>query len=89
VKFVSKHKRAVSMLFAFAMVFAMAIPAFATGESGGDSAAITSAVSTGLQGVQTQAMSLIATILPYALAIMGAVLVVMIGIRVFKSVAKK
>lgn len=87
-KFLSKHKRAVSMLFAFVMVFAMAIPAFATGggESAGD---INSAVSTGLQSVQSQAMSLISTILPYALGIMGAVLVVMIGIRVFKSVAKK
>jgi len=88
VKFLSKHKRAVSMLFAFVMVFAMAIPAFATGE-GGAAGDINSAVSTGLQSVQSQAMSLIATILPYALAIMGAVLVVMIGIRVFKSVAKK
>lgn len=88
-KFLNKHKRATAMLFALVLAFAMAIPAFATGESGSDASAITGAVSSGLQSVQTQAMSLIATILPYALGIMGAVLVVMIGIRVFKSVAKK
>lgn len=44
---------------------------------------MTSALST----VQSEAMSLIASVLPYALAIMGAVVVVMIGIRVFKRVA--
>lgn len=77
------------MLFAFVMVFAMAIPAFATGEGGSGMSTITGAVSTGLSSVQSEAMSLIGTILPYALTIMGAVLVVMIGIRVFKSVAKK
>lgn len=85
-EYVSKHKRAIAMIFALVMVVAMAIPAFAEGESAVD---INSAVSTGLASVQSQAMTLIATILPYALAIMGAVLVVMIGIRVFKSVAKK
>lgn len=44
-------------------------------------------MTTALSTVQSEAMSLIASVLPYALAIMGAVVVVMIGIRVFKRVA--
>lgn len=50
-------------------------------------AAITSAVSTALSTVSNDAMSLISSVLPYALTVMGAVIVVTIGIRVFKRVA--
>lgn len=59
--------------------------AFAEGESG--SAAISSAVTTALATTQSDAMSLIASVLPYALAIVGAVIVVTIGIRVFKKIS--
>lgn len=48
---------------------------------------ITSAVTTALATVQSDAMSLIAGVLPYALAIVGAVLVVTIGIKVFKRIS--
>lgn len=48
--------------------------------------AITTAVKTALVTVQSDATGLIGDVLPYALAIMGAVLVVSIGIRVFKKV---
>ena len=48
--------------------------------------AITEGVQTALFNVQTDAMALIGTVLPYALAIMGAIIVVTIGIRVFKRV---
>ena len=47
---------------------------------------ITSAVQTALFAVQNDAMDLVGSVLPYALAVMGAVLVVSIGIRVFKKV---
>lgn len=47
---------------------------------------ITSAVTEGLGKVQGDALSLIASVLPYALAVMGAILVVSIGIKVFKKV---
>ena len=47
---------------------------------------VTGALSTGLQTVQTNALSLIGTVLPYALTVMGAILVVSIGIKVFKKV---
>ena len=48
---------------------------------------IASAVTTALSSVQSDALSLIAGVLPYALAIVGAVIVVSIGIRVFKKIA--
>lgn len=49
-------------------------------------AAVTEAVKTALSDVQTNALALIGDVVPYALTIMGAVLVVSIGIRVFKRV---
>lgn len=48
--------------------------------------AITTAVKTALATVQSDALGLISNVLPYALAVMGAVLVVSIGIKVFKKV---
>ena len=48
--------------------------------------AVTDAVKTGLASVQSDSMTLIASVLPYALAVMGAILVVSIGIKVFKKV---
>ena len=47
---------------------------------------VTDAVKTGLASVQSDAMTLIASVLPYALGVMGAILVVSIGIKVFKKV---
>lgn len=47
---------------------------------------ITSAVTTALATVQSDALSLISSVLPYALAIIGAVIVVKVGLRVFRSV---
>lgn len=49
---------------------------------------ITTAVTTALTTVQTNAMSIIGDVLPSALTIVGAVLVVTIGIKVFRKVAK-
>lgn len=49
-------------------------------------AAITEAVKAAMTDMQTNALALIGDVLPYALTIMGAVLVVSIGIRVFKRV---
>lgn len=48
--------------------------------------AITTAVKTALATVQSDATGLIGDVLPYALAVMGAVLVVTIGVRVFKRI---
>lgn len=48
--------------------------------------AITTAVKTALATVQSDATALIGDVLPYALTVMGAVLVVTIGVRVFKRI---
>jgi len=87
-EFLSNHKRVVCMAMSLLLMMSLAIPAFATGEGGG-TAGINSAVTSALGTVQSDALSLIASVLPYALAIMGAIIVVMVGIRVFKRVAGK
>lgn len=46
---------------------------------------ITSAVKTAFSTVQTDATSMISTCAPYALGIIGTVLAVTIGIKVFKK----
>ena len=48
---------------------------------------ITTALVTALGDVGTNALSAIASVLPAALAICGAVMVVTIGVRVFKKIA--
>lgn len=50
---------------------------------------IQTAVSTAFQEVQTNAMSMISTAAPYALGIVGTVLAVTIGIKVFKKLTGK
>lgn len=45
---------------------------------------VTTALSTALEGVSTDAVTAIGTVLPYALAIMAAVVVISVAIRVFK-----
>lgn len=49
---------------------------------------ITAKVTEALASVSDDALSMIGTVLPYALAVVGAVLVVTIGIRVFRKIAK-
>ena len=51
--------------------------------------AITSALVSGLTTAGENVMSAIASVLPVALTIVGAVLVVTIGVRVFKMIAHK
>lgn len=49
--------------------------------------AITTALSTAITTIGTDAMDAIAKVLPAALPIFGAIVVVSIGLRVFKRVA--
>lgn len=50
-----------------------------------DMESISTAMSTAFGNVQTNVTSMIATCAPYALAIIGTVLAVTIGIKVFKK----
>lgn len=68
------------MYMPFLLLFAL------TGDGG---SGVQSALTTAFSSVASDALSTISAILPIALPIMGAVLVVMVGIRLFKSVAKK
>lgn len=77
------RKKILALCAVLALVVALAVPAFADGES-----AIQTAVTGALTTVQSDALSLIAAVLPYALAIMGAIVVVTIGIRAFKRASK-
>lgn len=84
--FFAKHKRAMSLtMMTFLLSIMSAVGVFAEGETA--SSTISSAVTTALGSVQSDAMSMIASVLPYALAIVGAIIVVTIGIRVFKKVS--
>lgn len=78
----SSVKRLLALCGVLVLMLAMAVPAFA------QSADIPGAVTTALGTVQSDALSLIAAVLPYALAIMGAILVVTIGVRAFKRASK-
>lgn len=49
---------------------------------------VTTALSSGISAIATDAMSAIGTIIPVALPIAGAILVVTIGIKVFRKVSK-
>lgn len=51
--------------------------------------AVTSALTSGISSIATDAMTAVGSVIPVALPIMGAVVVVGIGIKVFKKVAGK
>lgn len=61
----------------------------AASEGSSTNSAITNALSTWMSGIQSDALSMITTATPYALAIVGAILVVTIGIKVFKKLTNK
>lgn len=50
---------------------------------------ITSALTTAAQDVANSAMGAIGGVVPIALTVMGAVVVISVGIKVFKTVVKK
>lgn len=75
-------KKGIAFFGCLVLMMSLAIPAFAQ-ESG-----IQTAVTGALTTVQSDAMGMIAAVLPYALAIMGAIVVVTIGIRAFKRTSK-
>lgn len=77
------NKKLVSMLACLTLMMCLAVPAFAQSTSG-----IETAVTGALTTVQSDALSMIAAVLPYALAIMGAIVVITIGIRAFKRTSK-
>lgn len=84
----TSRKRFACIMAVLALMLCMAVPAFADGPVLLEESGISTAVTTALTTVQSDAMALIAAVLPYALAIMGAIIVVTIGIRAFKKTSK-
>lgn len=76
-------KKMVAMLGCLVLMLSLALPAFATSTN-----PVETAVTGALATVQSDALSMIAAVLPYALAIMGAIVVVIVGIRAFKRASK-
>ena len=80
--FLVKHKKTIVMLLALVFVFSMSALVFA--DDGTDVAA---ALGDSMGTLKDDALSAIATVAPYGIAIMGAFLVWRYGVRFFKSIS--
>lgn len=88
-RFLSNIKKKVVMLLTVATVaVATAVPAFAA-EAGTGLSSVETALTTSFTSVGSSMTSLVGKILPIALPIMGALLLVGFGIKAFKKVANK
>jgi len=88
-RFSSNIKKKVVMLLIVATVaVATAVPAFAA-EAGTGLSSVETALTTSFTSVGSSMTSLVGKILPIALPIMGALLLVGFGIKAFKKVANK
>lgn len=61
------------------------LPVFA---SGGGDATVTSAMTTAVTSIASDALSGLASIIPVAAPIMGGLIIIMVGIRTFKKFTK-
>lgn len=65
------------------------VPFLAESTTGSSSDAIKTAMTSAFQTVQNDSLDMIATALPFALGILTGVLVVTIGLKVFKKITGK
>lgn len=89
-KFMNLKKKLAPVLMGGALAVATAVPVFASdaGTSTGLSS-VETALTTSFTSVGSSMTSLVGKILPIALPIMGALLLVGFGIKAFKKVANK
>ncbi len=89
-KFMNLKKKIAPVLMGGALAVATAVPVFASdaGTSTGLSS-VETALTTSFTSVGSSMTSLVGKILPIALPIMGALLLVGFGIKAFKKVANK
>lgn len=80
-KKISSKKKLVGLIIAVATVVSCMCSVFAESE-------VVASMGTAMEPVKTDALSALATVAPYGIAIMGAFLVWKFGIRFFKSLAK-
>lgn len=89
-RFLSNIKKKVVMLLTVSTVaVATAVPAFASESAGTGLSSVETALTTSFTSVGSSMTSLVGKILPIALPIMGALLLVGFGIKAFKKVANK
>ena len=87
-KFMNLKKKLAPVLMGGALAVATAVPAFAS-ESGTGLSSVETALESSFTSIGTSMTSVVGKILPIALPIMGALLLVGFGIKAFKKVANK
>lgn len=89
-KFMNLRKKIAPALMGGALAVATAVPAFASDAvTGTGLSSVETALTTSFTSVGSSMTSLVGKILPIALPIMGALLLVGFGIKAFKKVANK
>lgn len=89
-KFMNLKKKLAPALMGGALAVATAVPVFAADASTGSGlSSVETALTTSFTSVGSSMTSLVGKILPIALPIMGALLLVGFGIKAFKKVANK
>ena len=89
-KFMNLKKKIAPVLMGGALAVATAVPAFASDAATGTGlSSVETALTTSFTSVGSSMTSLVGKILPIALPIMGALLLVGFGIKAFKKVANK
>lgn len=89
-KFMNLKKKIAPALMGGALAVATAVPVFASDAATGTGlSSVETALTTSFTSVGSSMTSLVGKILPIALPIMGALLLVGFGIKAFKKVANK
>ena len=88
-KFMNLKKKFVPALMGGALAVATAVPVFASETAGTGLSSVESALTTSFTSIGSSMTSVVGKILPIALPIMGALLLVGFGIKAFKKVANK
>jgi len=89
-KFMNLRKKIAPALMGGALAVATAVPVFASDAATGTGlSSVETALTTSFTSVGSSMTSLVGKILPIALPIMGALLLVGFGIKAFKKVANK
>lgn len=89
-KFMNLKKKIAPVLMGGALAVATAVPVFASDAGTGTGlSSVETALTTSFTSIGSSMTSLVGKILPIALPIMGALLLVGFGIKAFKKVANK
>ena len=89
-KFMNLKKKLAPVLMGGALAVATAVPVFASDAGAGTGlSSVETALTTSFTSIGSSMTSIVGEILPVALPIMGALLLVGFGIKAFKKVANK